>query len=99
MLGIAEFACLKSGGFDLELTHITESEHLTEMIFFRTYAGKLRNPVSPRYLCVIAVEAKVRTLLNAEIHSEITSDFLLTRSAILRVLYILFFFNAPKSCS
>ena len=52
MLGIAEFGCLKSGGFDLELTHITESEHLTEMIFFRTYAGKLRNPVSRRYLCV-----------------------------------------------
>jgi hypothetical protein len=36
----------------------------------------------------IAVEAKVRTLLNAEIRSEITSDFLLTRSAILRLLYI-----------
>ena len=35
----------------------------------------------------IAVEEKVRTLLNAEIQSEITSDFLLTRSAILRVLY------------
>ena len=35
----------------------------------------------------IAVEAKVRTLLNAEIQSEITSDFLLTRSAILRLLY------------
>ena len=33
-----------------------------------------------------AVEAKVRTLLNAEIQSEITSDFLLTRSAILRLL-------------
>jgi hypothetical protein len=49
MLGIAEFGCLKSGGFDLELTHITESEHLTEI---RTYAGKLRNPVSRRYLCV-----------------------------------------------
>ena len=36
---------------------------------------------------VIAVEEKVRTLLNAEIQSEITSDFLLTRSAILRLLY------------
>ncbi|MCL2924132.1 MAG: hypothetical protein MGF17_05740 [Trichodesmium sp. MAG_R04] len=36
----------------------------------------------------IAVEAKVRTLLNAEIQSEITSDFLLTRSAILRLLYV-----------
>ena len=36
---------------------------------------------------VIALEAKVRTLLNAEIQSEITSDFLLTRSAILRLLY------------
>ena len=36
----------------------------------------------------IAVEAKVRTLLNAEIQSEITSDFLLTRSAILRLLYL-----------
>ena len=35
----------------------------------------------------IAVEAKVRTLPNAEILSEITSDFLLTRSAILRLLY------------
>ena len=35
----------------------------------------------------IAVEAKVRTLLNAEIHSGITSDFLLTCSAILRLLY------------
>ena len=35
----------------------------------------------------IAVEAKVRTFPNAEIQSEITSDFLLTRSAILRVLY------------
>ena len=34
----------------------------------------------------IAVEAKVRKLLNAEIQSEITSDFLLTRSAILRLL-------------
>ena len=34
----------------------------------------------------IAVEAKVRTLPNAEILSEITSDFLLTRSAILRLL-------------
>ena len=30
----------------------------------------------------IAVEAKVRTLLNAKIQSDITSDFLLTRSAI-----------------
>ena len=36
---------------------------------------------------VIALEAKVRTLLNAEIQSGITSDFLLTRSAILRLLY------------
>jgi len=36
-------------------------------------------------LC-IAVEAKVRTLLNAEIQSEIASEFLLTRSAILRLL-------------
>ena len=36
---------------------------------------------------VIAVEAKVRTFPNAEIQSEITSDFLLTRSAILRLLY------------
>ncbi|MCL2924016.1 MAG: hypothetical protein MGF17_05135 [Trichodesmium sp. MAG_R04] len=36
----------------------------------------------------IALEAKVRTLLNAEIQSGITSDFLLTRSAILRLLYI-----------
>ena len=35
---------------------------------------------------IIAVEAKVRTLLNAEIHSGITSDFLLTCSAILRLL-------------
>ena len=35
----------------------------------------------------IAVEAKVRTLPNAEIQPEITSDFLLTRSAILRLLY------------
>ena len=35
----------------------------------------------------IAVEAKVRTFPNAEIQSEITSDFLLTRSAILRLLY------------
>ena len=35
----------------------------------------------------IALEAKVRTLLNAEIQSGITSDFLLTRSAILRLLY------------
>ena len=34
----------------------------------------------------IAVEAKVRTLLNAKIQSDITSDFLLTRSAILRLL-------------
>ena len=41
----------------------------------------------------IAVEAKVRTFPNAEIQSEITSDFLLTRSAILRVLYILFYPN------
>ena len=37
---------------------------------------------------IIAVEEKVRTLLNAEIQSEITSDFLLTRSAILRLLYL-----------
>ena len=36
----------------------------------------------------MALEAKVRTLLNAEIQSEITSDFLLTRSAILRLLYM-----------
>ena len=36
----------------------------------------------------IALEAKVRTLLNAKIQSEITSDFLLTRSAILRLLYV-----------
>jgi hypothetical protein len=40
----------------------------------------------------IAVEAKVRTFPNAEIHSEITSDFLLTRSAILRLLYKYFFY-------
>ena len=38
-------------------------------------------------IIIIAVEAKVRTLLNAEIQSEITSDFLLTRSSILRLLY------------
>ena len=37
---------------------------------------------------VIAVEAKVRTLLNAEVQSEITSDLLLTRSAILWLLYV-----------
>ena len=42
------------------------------------------------FIIGIAVEAKVRTLLNAEIQSEITSDFLLTRSAILRVLYSAF---------
>ena len=37
---------------------------------------------------IIAVEAKFRTLLNAEVQSEITSAFLLTRSAILRLLYL-----------
>ena len=35
----------------------------------------------------IALKAKVRTLLNAEIQSEITSDFLLSRTAILLLLY------------
>ena len=39
------------------------------------------------FIALIAVEAKVRTFPNAEIQSEITSDFLLTRSAILRLLY------------
>ena len=40
-----------------------------------------------RIIGIIAVEAKVRTLLNAEIQSEITSDFLLSRTAILLLLY------------
>jgi hypothetical protein len=40
----------------------------------------------PKIQAFIAVEAKVRTFPNAEIQSEITSDFLLTRSAILRLL-------------
>ena len=46
--------------------------------------NSLNNQKNPKD---IAVEAKVRTLPNAEIQSEITSDFLLTRSAILRLLY------------
>ena len=41
---------------------------------------------NPFLISFIAVEEKVRTLLNAEIQSEITADFLITRSAILRVL-------------
>ena len=42
---------------------------------------------------IIAVEAKVRTLLNAEIKSEITSDFLLSRTAILLLLYYTWVFR------
>ncbi|MCL2931548.1 MAG: hypothetical protein MGG11_04415 [Trichodesmium sp. MAG_R03] len=61
------------------MTHILELDDLLVWVLlcniFAEYSEKN----------IIAVEAKVRTLLNAEIHSEITSDFLLTRSAILRL--------------
>ena len=45
----------------------------------------------------IALEAKVRTLLNAEIQSGITSDFLLARSTILRLLYRAIGSNGTKT--